>query len=116
VTTNEERSLPDAFLRRCIVHQMRLPRDRQSLFEWLFRRGRAHFPKLDDEVLNQAAEMLWEDRKRFLDLRLAAPGGAEYLDLLRIVHERGEDLDEQMKLLEIVGDFVLKKHPQERRD
>lgn len=115
VTTNEERSLPDAFLRRCIVHHMRLPTDKQGLFEWLIRRGRAHFQDLDDEVLGRAAELLWEDRRRFLEMRLAAPGGAEYLDLLRIVAEREEEKAGQLELLKVVADFVLKKHPVEGR-
>lgn len=113
VTTNEERSLPDAFLRRCLVHQMRLPRDEQGLFEWLVKRGRAHFgDRLDEEILGRAATLLWEDRRRMLEAGLAPPGGAEYLDLLRVLAERAVgDLERQKVLLGAVSGFVLRKHP-----
>jgi len=118
VTTNEERSLPDAFLRRCLVHQMRLPRDEQGLFEWLVKRGRAHFgDRVAQDVMTKAAKLLWTDRQAMLHARLAPPGGAEYLDLLRILDQRAEkDTDRQMELLEVVGGFVLRKHPIEERD
>lgn len=117
VTTNEERSLPDAFLRRCLVHQMRLPRDQQGLFEWLIKRGRAHFAdRIEDSVMARAAELLWADRQAMLREGLAPPGGAEYLDLLRILDERAkEDTERQLKLLDVVGGFVLRKHPLEDR-
>lgn len=112
VTTNEERSLPDAFLRRCLVHKMSLPSGRQGLYEWLVRRGRAHFGEgLDQRVLDRAAELLAGDRESYREIGLAPPGGAEYLDLLRVVAERGDGLEEQLSMLEEVSKFVLHKHP-----
>ncbi len=115
VTTNEERSLPDAFLRRCLVLQLRLPRNRSHLVEWLKRRGRAHFgsEEVGDLVLGKAAEMLAEDRERLSRQGLTPPGGAEYLDLLRAVARSGKEPDEQQKLLERVGEFALRKHPED---
>lgn len=118
VTTNEERSLPDAFLRRCLVHQMRLPRDEKKLTRWLVQRGRAHFgDRLDDETFDRAAGMLWKDRQAMLRADLAPPGGAEYLDLLRILVERAEgNAERQEELLKVVAGFALSKHPTEARD
>ena len=60
ITTNEERVLPDAFVRRCLVTQMRLPRDRKSLIALLEERGRAHFGDISGELLNKAARLLAE--------------------------------------------------------
>ncbi len=117
ITTNEERSLPDAFLRRCLVHKLALPEDRQALFETLVARGRAHFGAqderraLDEEVLGEAAKQLIGDRQKLRRQGLAAPGCAEYLDLLRIVHRRGESTERQLEMLEVVGRYVLDKHP-----
>lgn len=115
VTTNEERSLPDAFLRRCLVLQLRLPRDRDQLVEWLKRRGRAHFgpDEIADPVFEKAAEMLADDRQRLLRQGLTPPGGAEYLDLLRAVARSERDPKRQLELLQRVAEFALRKHPED---
>ncbi len=43
ITTNEERALPDAFVRRCLVLHLRLPSNGVRLAKRLIERGRAHF-------------------------------------------------------------------------
>jgi len=117
VTTNEERSLPDAFLRRCLVRHLRVPNEADQLFAWLKRRGRAHFEtaELADDVLELAAEMLAEDRKAVLERGLGPPGGAEYLDLLRAVGKLAKSTKEQKKYLARIREFVFDKHPSEER-
>lgn len=116
ITTNEERALPDAFLRRCVVHEMKLDRDEGKLRNWLVNRGRAHFGDLSADVLTKAADLLIQDRKHYRQRSLTPPGAAEYLDLLRAVAERG-DSDQESRtlddLLEDAGRFILKKHPAE---
>ena len=59
ITTNEERALPDAFLRRCLVLHLALPDKEGELKEVLFRRGRAHFEasRCADAVLHKAADI-----------------------------------------------------------
>jgi MoxR-like ATPase len=90
ITTNEERELPAAFVRRCVV--LSLTPDADYL-GWLMQRGQAHFgampwipgreePLLDDSVLRAAASLLVGDRAAVASLGLPAPGLAEYLDLL----------------------------------
>jgi MoxR-like ATPase len=115
VTTNEERSLPDAFLRRCLVLQLRLPPDKDHLVEWLKQRGRAHFKpdELADSVFEKAAQLLADDRQRLSRQGLTPPGGAEYLDLLRAVARSEPDHDQQLQLLERVAQFALRKHPED---
>jgi len=115
VTTNEERSLPDAFLRRCLVLQLRLPPDKDHLVEWLKQRGRAHFKQdeLADSVFEKAAQLLADDRLRLSRQGLTPPGGAEYLDLLRAVARSEPDHDQQLQLLERVAQFALRKHPED---
>ncbi|MFN7962421.1 MAG: MoxR family ATPase [Thermoanaerobaculia bacterium] len=112
ITTNEERALPDAFLRRCLVLQLAWPKDEDKLVSELVLRGEAHFPKLSPEVLKSAARMLAADRQKVAQRRLYAPGGAEYLDLLRALQELAEhEQAEPEKLLQRIGRFVLDKHP-----
>src|SRR5262249_39794880 len=47
ITTNEERALPDAFLRRCLVLRLGLPDDEDKLQAELQSRGKAHFEGCD---------------------------------------------------------------------
>ena len=113
ITTNEERALPDAFVRRCLVLFLSVPDTREELINMLVRRGRAHFGEnVDDRVLGQAAEMLADDRAEARkDQRPPYPGQAEYLDLVRAVLAIApDDLDKQCEILENIRRFALKKH------
>lgn len=96
ITTNEERELPAAFVRRCLVHQMNPPKE--GLDEFFRARVRAHFDKnkVSKDVLDEAIGILIKDRQRMKALDLPLPGLAELLDLLRAVVEmgRGHDTEE----------------------
>jgi len=108
-TTNEERHLPDAFLRRCFVHTMRLPEDEAPLIEALRVRGEAHDRVegwgLSPTVVLAAAKLIAEDRLAKDRDAGYRPGMAEYVDLLRAV--RGDA--EPEKLLRTLATFVLDK-------
>ena len=109
ITTNEERALPDAFVRRCLVLTLAFPeRDR------LLSIGALHQPGLDETLRERAAALLLEHRGQ-RDLGPYKPGLAEYLDLLRVLAgplppgvERAADL------LELVAGFALSKNPPKR--
>jgi MoxR-like ATPase len=112
ITTNEERALPDAFLRRCIVLKMALPKEEDELKKLLVSRGRAHFPDADEDVLKKAADLLATDRREAqqADLR-PLPGQAEYLDLLRaVIKQYPNNADRQTNELNKLGEFALRKH------
>ncbi|WP_437623570.1 AAA family ATPase [Sorangium sp. So ce1151] len=113
ITTNEERALPDAFLRRCLVLHLALPDDDRALVRALITRGRAHFSECAERVLQRAAELLAADRAELCRQDLAPPGVAEYIDLVRAVTEQREDEAEQIALLERIAKFALRKHPPE---
>ncbi|WP_437636224.1 hypothetical protein [Sorangium sp. So ce854] len=114
ITTNEERALPDAFLRRCLVLHLALPDEDGALVRALITRGRAHFSECAERVLRRAAELLAADRAELRRQDLAPPGVAEYIDLVRAVTEQRKD-DEagQISLLERIAKFALRKHPPE---
>ena len=113
VTTNEERALPDAFLRRCLVLHLALPSARSELTELLVARGEAHFPSSSEAVRQRAAELLIEDRQELRDRGLSAPGQAEYLDLLRAVLDLADGTKEQLALIERLRRYTYAKHPPE---
>ncbi|HND39956.1 AAA family ATPase [Accumulibacter sp.] len=112
ITTNEERELPAAFLRRCLVLNLRLPKARDEFIAALIERGRLHFKdRCRKEVYDEAAEQLWRDRQAAEDQGVQGPGYAEYIDLLRVVVTLAADQDKQLALLEEVSAFALRKHP-----
>lgn len=112
ITTNEERALPDAFMRRCLVLHLRLPDRDDKLIDHLVKRAEAHFDDADSDLLRKAAELLVQDRRKAEQERwLPLPGQAEYLDLVRAVLELGSDPKQRQDLLAQVSRYVLKKHP-----
>ncbi len=112
ITSNDERDLPDAFLRRCVVHVLRLPDD---FVAGMARRGRAHFPSMPDELLVAAAELLHADRAALHEG--ARPGLAEYIDLLRVLDAMPADASEspadhtqrRRRAINVIGRFTFKK-------
>lgn len=114
ITTNEERSLPDAFLRRCLVLHLSLPNESDALEQLLVDRGRAHFEHktLGDAVLRAAAKQLVSDRKQARHDDLLPPGLAEYIDLLRAVSQQEKTEPKQLELLRQIAKFAFNKHPQ----
>lgn len=136
ITTNEERELPPAFVRRCLVLHLRVD-DEQSLrgwwnrqpgqraesfspkrafVKWLAERGETHFAgAFTAKVRERAAELLARDRREARQAGLIRPGQAEYLDLLRALRQMAAEADEQrqLSLLEQISPFVLVKDAQE---
>jgi MoxR-like ATPase len=113
ITTNEERVLPDAFLRRCLVLELSIPdEDEGTLIEFLMRRGRAHFPISGDAILRKAAELLAADRYAARDAqRRPLPGQAEYLDLLRAATTLyPRSAKRQVEALEELAEYTSRKH------
>ena len=115
ITTNEERELPTAFVRRCFVHTLKMEDSTKSVdeeglqhrYHWLVERGKLHFgEKLSPEVYLKAAELLWEDRAES-SRNLYPPGLAEYIDLLNALHVLKPQ--EQFERLELIASYALKK-------
>jgi MoxR-like ATPase len=116
ITTNEERALPEPFLRRCVVLNLRLPGDDKdpsnpALQDFLVKRGQAHFPKASKAVLQRAATDLLRDRHAaFLAGWKPLPGQAEYLDLIRAaLASAPDDPQQQLRNLEAFSKFILRK-------
>lgn len=120
ITTNEERSLPQAFVRRCLVLNLALPGEfddegnNSILEDWLVLRGKAHFAKcVSEKVLRQAAKQLVQDRFEALtEGWTVKPGQAEYLDLVRAVAELDPGVKNerrQLQRLDQIRTFVLRK-------
>lgn len=110
ITSNGERALPDAFLRRCLVLFLELPSGK-GFAELMVVRGKSHFPDLADPVLSRAAEIVGQDREAAKGEQVGPiPGQAEYLDLLRAVDElEPDDEKAQLNALDRIAAFALGK-------
>ncbi len=114
ITSNDERTLPDAFVRRCLGLVLTFPED----IEELIRRGREHMTDrgakwqlVDETILRDAAEQLLDDRRKAQEMGVRPiPGQAEYIDLLRGLHRRFPgDKKQQEKWLGELRKYTFQK-------
>ncbi|MDD5939007.1 MAG: MoxR family ATPase [Clostridiales bacterium] len=84
ITSNAEKELPDAFLRRCIFHYIAFPEA-----EEMGRIVKAHFPDLDGQLLRQALAAFYMTRE-LPDLQ-KKPSTSELLDWIRALVLGGID-------------------------
>ena len=113
VTTNEERVLPAAFVRRCFVLHLGLPEKQEALIEFLIERAEVHFPDAcegRENLFRKAAKLIAVERAAARDRFVKPlPGQAEFLDLLRAILELGKSDGDPAKLIDSIAHYVLKK-------
>jgi MoxR-like ATPase len=78
ITSNDEKELPDAFLRRCFFHYIRFP-DRETMQRIVA----VHFPDLKNELVREALEVFFGLRD--LPGLKKKPSTAELLDWLKLL-------------------------------
>lgn len=121
ITTNEERELPAAFLRRCLVLQLKFPKERDQVEVFLIERARVFHPaeqeRISDEVLRRIIAQLLEDRQAAAGEGLAIPGAAEFLDIVRYLADprdgrnpRSGNEAAQLAALQEIAEFSLRKN------
>lgn len=101
ITSNAEKELPDAFLRRCIFHYIDFP-DQEQMERIL----RVHFDHLEEDLLRQAmAAFYWLRELRGIDKK---PSTSELVDWLRALIAGGVDPARIRKEIPFAG-VLLKK-------
>ncbi len=78
ITSNNEKELPDAFLRRCFFHYIRFP-DRDTMQRIVA----VHFPQLKQELLREALEVFFELRD--VPGLKKKPSTSELIDWLKLL-------------------------------
>ena len=124
ITTNEERELPAAFVRRCVVLNLNPPREEAALKRWLMERAAAHerLDVVDSAVRETAARQVLADRVAADKAGYPKVGLAEYIDLLIALAELTEGLDgaarveKQRDWLEQLSAYVLVKNARQDQD
>lgn len=101
ITSNAEKELPDAFLRRCIFHYITFP-DRDQMMEIVH----AHFENLEENVLKNALDTFYWIRS-IKDVR-KKPSTSELIDWIRALTISGIDPEHLREQLPFLG-VLLKK-------
>ena len=102
ITSNAEKELPDAFLRRCIFHYIEFPQ--QEKMEEIVR---VHYPELETNLMNQAMEAFyWIRSLREIQKK---PSTSELLDWIAALHLSGMPLEKIQEELPFAG-VLLKKN------
>jgi MoxR-like ATPase len=78
ITSNNEKELPDAFLRRCFFHYIRFPDEAtmQAIIE-------SHFPQVKQRLVNEALKIFYDMRK--VPGLKKKPSTSELLDWLKLL-------------------------------
>ncbi|MBE6992891.1 MAG: MoxR family ATPase [Ruminococcaceae bacterium] len=102
ITSNAEKELPDAFLRRCIFHYIAFP-DRATMEQIV----RVHFDNLEQKLLDQVMETFYMIR----DMRnlQKKPSTSEVIDWIQALQIGGVDPDRIKAEIPFAG-VLLKKN------
>ncbi|KQV57461.1 MULTISPECIES: MoxR family ATPase [unclassified Caulobacter] len=87
ITSNNEKELPDAFLRRCFFHYIRFPEEAtmQAIVD-------VHFPGIKQKLVSEALRIFYDMRK--VPGLKKKPSTSELLDWLKLLLV--EDIDDQV--------------------
>lgn len=102
ITSNAEKELPDAFLRRCIFHYIAFP-EAEKMEEII----KVHYPDIDTKLMNQAMEKFYEIRD-MKELQ-KKPSTSELLDWLQALMLAGIPVKKLEEDLPFLG-VLLKKN------
>ncbi|MCL1828459.1 MAG: MoxR family ATPase [Oscillospiraceae bacterium] len=102
ITSNAEKELPDAFLRRCIFHYIDFP-DEKMMDDIV----RVHYPDTTDKLLAEALKAFY--RLRAVSGLQKKPSTGELLDWIMALTEGGVDPDKIAEKIPFLG-VLLKKN------
>jgi len=106
ITSNNEKELPDAFLRRCIFHYIEFPTP--AFMEDIVK---AHFPSIASDLLKQSLDLFYRLRGRS-DLS-KPPSTSELIDWLSILLHQGAK-PESGKAINYLGALIKNEEDLQR--
>lgn len=102
ITSNAEKELPDAFLRRCIFHFIEFPD--VSLMEEIIK---VHFPQIKDNLLKETIKVFYNLRN--IDGFRKKPSSSELLDWIQALSTGGIATEKISKELPFMGTLLKKE-------
>jgi len=111
ITSNNEKELPDAFLRRCFFHYIAFP-DRDTMKEIVD----VHFPDIEDRLIHSAMSVFYDIRD--LNGVKKKPSTSELLDWIKllvlgkITRDELDDIDITREMPPYVGSLLKNEQDQ----
>lgn len=102
ITSNNEKELPDAFLRRCVFHFIEFP-DKDFMREIC----NLHYPDLKQNLLDQILNQFY--RIRAITQIRKMPSTSELLDWIAVLLKSGIEIDELKKGIPFLGTLIKKE-------
>ena len=102
ITSNAEKELPDAFLRRCLFHYISFPS--QELMQKIVT---VHHPDLEQNLIDHCIKRFYELRDR-TDL-MKAPSTSELIDWISALRQSGIDIKKLKSELPFLGVLIKKE-------
>jgi MoxR-like ATPase len=106
ITSNNEKELPDAFLRRCVFHFIDFPDQ-----ELMKRIVRVHHPRIDEELVDQAVVAFYELRE--LPRLRKRPSTSELVDWISVLKRAGIGEKRFIRELPFLGVLLKKEQDME---
>jgi MoxR-like ATPase len=107
ITSNAEKELPDAFLRRCLFHYIEFPSS-ELMKDIIY----VHFPDLKDKLLSEALKQFYWLRS--LDQVKKPPSTSELIDWLFVLQKAGISEEELKAGIPFLGTLMKKENDQDR--
>ncbi len=101
ITSNAEKELPDAFLRRCIFHYIAFP-DRELMTEIV----KTHFDSVEENLLSNALDAFYDIRE-MREIK-KKPSTSELVDWIRALRLGGIPAEKIKKELPFIGTIIKK--------
>jgi MoxR-like ATPase len=105
ITSNNEKELPDAFLRRCVFHFIDFPEP-----ELMKRIVRVHHPQVDDAIVDQAIGAFYDVRG--VPRVRKRPSTSELIDWIAVLAKAGVGTDRIRSELPFGGVLIKKEQDQ----
>jgi len=105
ISSNAEKELPDAFLRRCIFHYIEFP-DTHLMAEIV----KVHFPDIKDKLLQEAIKTFYTVRD--IDGLRKKPSTSELIDWIHALIVGGIPIDHVAKVIPYLGTLLKKEADQ----
>ena len=106
ITSNNEKELPDAFLRRCVFHFIDFPDQ-----ELMKRIVRVHHPRIEDELVDQAVVAFYELRD--IPRLRKRPSTSELVDWISVLKRAGIGEKRFIRELPFMGVLLKKEQDME---
>ncbi len=106
MTSNNEKELPDAFLRRCVFHFIDFPEEDQ-----MKNIVRVHHPRIDELLVEQAIKAFY--RLRTIDRLRKRPSTSELIDWLLVLSRADVDAERLTREVPFLGVLLKKEQDHE---